>query len=409
MTGDRQPLSRRDFLKLSAVAGAALAIGGGGAGAVLGAIGRGAASGTAGADEPLPFYGEHQSGIVTPQQSFLVLAAFRVVASRREELSRMLREWTKFASQRTAGRWRQDSGNDQLPPVDTGEAFDLDLARLTLTFGFGPTLFLQGGKDRFGLDSRRPAELEPIPSMPGDHLDPAFEAGDIVVQACADDPQVAFHAVRNLIRLASGTATLVWIEEGFLRSPSGGGTPRNLFGFKDGTANRLHDSEEGRRQVVWAGAGEPAWMQGGTYLAYRKIRMLLEVWDRSSLQAQQDTFGRFKASGAAYGSTDEFDPPQSDRLPPDSHVALAKQSGQLIHRRAFSYAGAVDPRTGQLDAGLLFLSYQQSPRRQFVPMLRLMQSRDRLNEYTQHTASALFAIPGGIREGRYIGQALLEG
>lgn len=150
-------------------------------------------------------------------------------------------------------------------------------------------------------------------------------------------------------------------------------------------------------------------MQGGTYLAYRKIRMLLEVWDRSSLQAQQDTFGRFKASGAAYGSTDEFDPPQSDRLPPDSHVALAKQSGQLIHRRAFSYAGAVDPRTGQLDAGLLFLSYQQSPRRQFVPMLRLMQSRDRLNEYTQHTASALFAIPGGIREGRYIGQALLEG
>ncbi|SDT51354.1 deferrochelatase/peroxidase EfeB [Paenibacillaceae bacterium GAS479] len=399
-------ISRREFLKLSAVTAAALAVGGGGAGAALSMFGRSNAPAAVSNDERLNFYGAHQAGIITAQQKYLYLGSFRIITDSKADLISMLKEWTKFSTLAAAGGYRQSSGNNLLPPADTGEAMDLGAAKLTITYGFGESFFLDNGKDRFGAAARKPSHLKRIPRMPKDHLDPGFQAGDIAVQVCADDQQIAFHALRNLIRLASGTAILNWMEEGFTSAPPDGKTPRNLFGFKDGTANKLHQSDFD--EVVWAGAGEPDWMRGGSYLAFRKIRMLLEVWDRSSLKAQEDTFGRSKESGAAYGAVGEFDPVPLSQQPVDSHVALAKQSRQSIHRRAYSYTGAIDPRTGQLDAGLLFLSYQRNPQEQFIPMLRLMQSRDRLNEYTQHIASALYACPAGVREGEYIGQSLLK-
>ncbi|KKC46565.1 deferrochelatase [Paenibacillus sp. D9] len=407
-TMDKNPskVSRRDFLKLSAVAGAALALGGGGAGAVLSALGQKKAS--AEASQETAFYGPNQAGIATPQQTYMYLASFRILDIGRAGLIAMLKEWTRFSDLSASGGYRQSSGNGLLPPADTGETMDLGAAGLTITYGFGTSFFLDRGSDRFGIASRKPLYLEEIPRMPKDHIEEGFKGGDIVVQICANDQQVAFHALRNLIRLATGSAVVNWTEEGFISAPEGK-TPRNLFGFKDGTANSLHQTPQGYDEVLWAGTEEPDWMKGGSYLAYRKIRMLLEVWDRSSLQAQEDTFGRSKDSGAAYGSKGEFDPVVKAELPADSHVRLAKDSGQSIHRRAYSYTGAIDSRTGQLDAGLLFLSYQRNPSKQFIPMLRMMQSRDKLNEYTQHIASAMYACPGGIREGQYIGQALLEG
>ncbi|MCM3745741.1 iron uptake transporter deferrochelatase/peroxidase subunit [Paenibacillus pasadenensis] len=401
-------LTRRDFLKLSAVAGAALTLGGGGASAIMSALGRDQSTAAASESDKHPFYGARQSGIVTPQQKYMYLASFRVIAESKGELSAMLKEWTKFSTLAADGGHRQDSGSNLLPPPDTGESVGLGAANLTLTFGFGESFFAADGKDRFGINHRKPLYLQSIPHMPKDHLEPSFQAGDIAVQVCADDQQIAFHSLRNLIRLASGKAIVNWMEEGFISVPDGGQTPRNLFGFKDGTANLLHHSDKGYNDVVWAGQSEPLWMQGGSYLAYRKIRMLLEVWDRTSLKDQEDTFGRTKESGAAYGAAGEFDAVTAARLPADSHVELAKQSRQSIHRRAYSYTGGIDSRTGQLDAGLLFLSYQRNPQEQFIPMLRLMQSKDRLNEYTQHVASALYACPPGIREGQYIGQSLLE-
>lgn len=408
MKENESQVSRRDFLKISAVAGASMALGGGAVGAVMSALGQKKASAEASPSGKVSFYGTHQAGIITPQQTYMYLASFRIIAESKSDLISMLKEWTRFSDLSVTGGYRQSSGNDQLPPSDTGETIDLEASNLTITYGFGASFFLEDGKDRYGTASRMPIYLQNIPRMPSDHIDADFKAGDIAVQICADDQQVAFHALRNLIRLASGKAVVNWIEEGFISAPDGK-TPRNLFGFKDGTANLLHQTPDGFKQVVWADAGEPAWMKGGSYMAYRKIRMLLEVWDRSSLKAQEDTFGRAKVSGAAYGAEGEFDPVQTSALPPTSHVALAKQSGQAIHRRAYSYTGAIDPRTGQLDAGLLFLSYQRNPQEQFIPMLRLMQSNDKLNEYTQHIGSAMYACPGGIVEGQYIGQALLEG
>jgi len=285
--------------------------------------------------------------------------------------------------------------NPLLPPSDTGETLELPAAKLTATFGFGPSFFVSDGKDRFGIANKLPLYLKDIPRMPRDNLDPLLSGGDVCVQVCAEDQQVAFHAVRNFIRLATGSASVNWLQEGFISAGSGGQTPRNLFGFKDGTANKLHETPEGYQNVIWAGEGEPDWMRGGTYMAYRKVRMLLEVWDRASLADQEDTFGRYKESGAAYGRTGEFDEVDPSQMPVAAHVRLAKESKQLIHRRGYSYTDGVDPRTGNVNAGLLFISYQRNPEEQLIPMLKLMQSRDALNEYAVHIASGLFALSRG--------------
>src|SRR6185436_8956816 len=102
---------------------------------------------------------------------------------------------------------------------DTGEALGLTPARLTLTFGFGPSLF----DGRFGAAAHRPAALRPLPPLPGDELDPARSDGDLCVQACADDPQVAFHAVRNLARIGRGAVVMRWAQLGFGRASTTGG------------------------------------------------------------------------------------------------------------------------------------------------------------------------------------------
>ncbi|WP_442600572.1 iron uptake transporter deferrochelatase/peroxidase subunit [Paenibacillus sp. KN14-4R] len=402
-------LSRRDFLKLTAVTGTGIAMGAAGMGVFMGMASPSEevkeSNQTKG--DRIAMYGKHQAGIITPQQTYMYIASFRIIASERADVIRLFRDWTKFCDLSTAGGNMKSGGNPLVPPSDTGETMDLPASKLTVTFGFGPSFFNDGGKDRFGIAAKAPRYLKDIPRMPREKLDLSISGGDVCVQVCADDQQVAFHAVRNFIRLSTGVATLKWMQEGFT-SGVGNQTPRNLFGFKDGTANKLHQHTQGYDDVVWADEGEPSWLKGGTYLAYRKIRMLLEVWDRSAYSDQEDTFGRSKESGAPYGAKNEFDTPDISKMPADAHVRLAKESKQQIHRRAYSYTEGVDPRTGHVDAGLLFLSFQKNPDQQLIPMLRLMQNQDKLNAYTSHVASALFACPRGLREGEYIGQSIFE-
>src|SRR5262249_37858091 len=165
--------------------------------------------------------------------------------------------------------------NDTLlaPPDDTGEAFGLPPSNLTITFGLGPTLFTATG-DRFGIASARPAALADLPAFARDELEPARGGGDLGVQACADDPQVCFHAVRNLTRMARGTAVLRWSQLGFGRTSSTSTaqqTPRNLMGFKDGTNNLTAQDGTLLDEQVWvAGRDDPAWMRGRAYLVPRR-------------------------------------------------------------------------------------------------------------------------------------------
>ena len=349
-------MSRRGFLTATGAVGAVAAAGIGGF-TIGRATAQEAAAGPAAALRPglggEPFHGTHQAGIATPQQDRLLFAAFDLTTTNRADLERLLRAWTDAAARLTAGLDVADpSPNPQAPPTDTGEAAGLDPAHLTLTFGFGPTLFTTAGVDRFGLASKRPAALVDMPRFPGDELDPARSGGDLCVQACSNDPQVAYHAIRNLTRLARGIAVIRWTQEGFGRTSSTTSeqtTPRNLMGFKDGT-NNLRSDDPGFDDQVWVTAGDgPDWMVGGSYLVARRIRILIEVWDRSPLDDQENTIGRVKASGAPLGATLETDPVDLTAttsagpvIPHDAHVRLANQARHrhppaaarlLLHRR----------------------------------------------------------------------------
>src|SRR4051794_41298248 len=231
----------------------------------------------------------------------------------------------------------------------------LSPSRLTVTFGFGPSLF-----HRFSLT--RPAPLRPLPALPGDELDPARSDGDLCVQACADDPQVAFHAVRNLARIGRGLVVMRWSQLGFGRTSTTSrnqSTPRNLMGFKDGTNNIKAEDRAALRNHVWVGGEGPAWMRDGSYLVTRRIRMLIESWDRATLSDQEDTIGRTKVAGAPLGAHEEFDKVdlKAERIPTDAHIRLAAPAtngGIRILRRGYSFTDGFDEELGQLDAGLFF-------------------------------------------------------
>jgi deferrochelatase/peroxidase EfeB len=395
-------LTRRALL--ASAGGLAAAAGGGFA------LGRETDDDGSGTDEQVvAFHGRHQAGIATPAQDRLHFAAFDVEEGlRAEDLRALLRAWSKAAERMTAGRPVGDANHEALaPPQDTGEAMGLTPAHLTVTFGLGPSLF----DERFGLAKLRPAPLRDLPALPGDELDPARSGGDLCVQACADDPQVAFHAVRNLARIGRGAVTVRWSQLGFGRTSSTSraqATPRNLMGFKDGTNNLKAEDTGALAQHVWV-AGGPSWLRDGTYLVARRIRMLIEVWDRASLGDQEQTIGRHKASGAPLGGREEFAPVKLDRLPTDSHVRLASPSsngGTALLRRGYSFTDGLDDRLGQLDAGLFFLSFQRDPEA-FVQVQRRLGADDALNEYIKHVGSGVWAIPPGAQRGGWVGQTLL--
>jgi deferrochelatase/peroxidase EfeB len=415
-------LSRRRLLTSIGAGGAALGLGGG-AYALGYQLGKPAPPRPALAMQAVPFYGDRQAGIVTPQQDRLHFAAFDVTATSAGALADLLRVWTRAAARMCNGDPVVPGGQGSLaPPADTGEAVGLPPSRLTITFGFGPSLFGRpGAGDRFGIAVHRPPELDDLPSLPGDQLDPGRSGGDLGVQACADDPQVAFHAIRNLARIGRGKVVPRWSQLGFGRTSSTSNsqqTPRNLQGFKDGTNNIKAEDTDLLDEHVWVPRDTAEdWMRGGTYMVVRRIRMLIEVWDRALLEEQERTIGRRRDSGAPLGGEDEFDvldftARQADGepvIPSDSHVRLAApdiNGGAMLLRRGYSFTDSLD-RLGQLDAGLFFICFQRDPRRQFVAIQRNLGSRDALNKYIRHTGSALFACPGGIQPGRYVGESLL--
>lgn len=416
---DMGSASRRGFLKSAGV----LAATGGLAPRVEARASVGSAS--AGARTMEPFYGARQGGILTPAQHNSYFAAFDLDTGRREEVIAMLRSWTTAAAALTQGEAAPAPANSYAPG-DSTETLGLSPARLTLTFGFGAGLFTKDGKDRFGLASARPDALIDLPRFPGDQLVEARTGADISVQACADDPQVAFHAIRHLAQLGFGTARLRWSQTGFLPHAKPGETPRNLLGFKDGTSNPAIDDEAALARFVFVGNDGPAWMRGGSYVVARRILIALEHWDRMKVDFQEQTIGRHRANGAPLGKIDEFDAPDlvaTDKdgnpvMPPHAHIRLAaaeNNGGARILRRPYSYNDGVSYtaerwppwRQGmQYDAGLFFVCYQRDPREGFVKIFSRLAQFDMLNRFSTHTGSGLFACPGGIAPGEFIGEKL---
>jgi deferrochelatase/peroxidase EfeB len=405
-----------------------------GAGAAGGALVGGAATaGTinaithapAGPAASYPFFGTHQAGISTLAQDRLHFASFDVTSrATRDDLVELLQNWTAAAARMTQGLDVSPAGAvdgpDLLPPDDTGEALGLPSNALTITFGFGPTLFRTAeGVDRFGIAEKAPADLTELPLFPFDLLDERLSGGDLCIQACANDPQVAVHAIRNLTRIAFGTARIRWSQLGFGRTSSTSTsqtTPRNLFGFKDGTANVKAEEPAALEDFVWVGGdSDQSWMAGGTYLVTRKILMTIENWDRVKLREQNEIIGRDKGEGAPLSGGTEFTAPDftvkrtdgEPAIPAHAHMRLAHpdKSGTRMLRRGYNYVDG-NNELGQLNAGLFFMSFQRSPQ-QFVKVQSAL-ATDMLNEYIRHIGSALFAMPPGAASGSFVGAGLFD-
>jgi deferrochelatase/peroxidase EfeB len=404
--------SRRGLLT-----GAGLFAAGAVAGGLTGYFTRPGESAAAGDTRPtIPFYGTHQAGIITPAQDRLAFGTMNVVAgTSRADLRDLLRVWTTAAARMAAGKLVGEENEPDSPPVDTGEAVGSPVSRLTITIGYGPSLFDR----RFGLSARKPSALADLPPLPNENLDPSSTGGDLCVQACSDNPLVAFHAVRNLARIGMGVVAHNWIELGFGRTSTTStaqATPRNLLGFKDGTRNLKAEQTQLLDQHVWVGQEtDQPWLRGGSYLVARKIKMFVENWDRDYLADQENVIGRAKVSGAPLSGGSEFTPPDFGQagadgrpaIPPDSHVRLASpehNGGIHILRRGYSFTDGIDPETGTLLGGLFFIGFMKNPS-QFIKLQTALAS-DALNEYIHHTGSAVFAVPPGLRPGQHYGDAL---
>ena len=391
-------MDRREFLKKAGIGGAGLALGLSGASAFFANKEQGSKN-IADGQEEISFYGKHQAGITTPMQKNIYFVVLDLRTTDKNELIQLFKDWTDYSQKLVNGELvKKDGSNALLPPSDTGETVGLNPYRLTLTFGVSASFLT-----KLGLEKKRPKLFRDLPAFPKEQLREQYTGGDIVIQACADDEQVAFHAVRNLIRKGRNKVTMKWSQSGFAAIGDRMETPRNLFGFKDGTANVT--TEKDFDKVVWDDSND--WMKNGSYMAVRRIIMHLETWDRTNLQEQENTFGRYKESGAPFGKQNEFDEVDLSLLPVDSHVRLAKEVDLPILRRSYSYSDGIDPKTGQFDAGLLFIAFQKDPD-SFVKIQTNLGADDKMNEYVTHIGSGLFACFGGVKEGGYIGQDLFE-
>ncbi|MEU9973745.1 iron uptake transporter deferrochelatase/peroxidase subunit [Streptomyces sp. NPDC051014] len=403
-------LSRRALLGTAGAGG--LVLGAAGAGVGYAAAPSQATPLTSVGSDRAMFHGKHQPGITEGLQARGHLIAFDLAAGAgRKEAAALLRRWSTTAERLMAG--------EAMTQDDTDVARDAGPSSLTVTFGFGNSFFA-----RTGLEKQRPSALDPLPDFSSDHLDPSRSNGDLWVQIGADDALVAFHALRAVQKDAGSAARVRWQMNGFNRSPGATGRPmtaRNLMGQLDGTRNPKPTESDFDRRIFVPSSGStgPAWMANGSYAVVRRIRMLLDDWEKLSLADQENVVGRRKSNGAPLSGGSEttamdLEKARSDGeyvVPLNAHARITRpdqNGGAAILRRPFSYHDGIDA-DGTPDAGLLFVCWQADPLRGFVPVQRKLDRGDALSQYIRHEASGLFAVPGGAADGEYVGQRLLEG
>jgi deferrochelatase/peroxidase EfeB len=418
------PHDRRTFLKRSAIV-----IGGSSVGAIARIAADPGASQAAGPPSPdqemrmaedellvrEPFDGPHQAGILTPAPAQATFAALDSLAPSREVLVEALRALSERARELTVGGAIPLLEVDA-PPADSGILGPVNMPdALTVTIGFGASLF----DDRYGLAAARPRELVQMPTFPVDELDPAQSHGDILVQICAHQRDTVTHALRELMRTVRGSLQPRWTIDGFSGAPRGPSTknnPRNLFAFRDGTANPPSNDANLMNELVWTGSGEPNWAVGGTYQVLRVIRMHVEFWDRVGLNEQQNMIGRERSSGAPLGGTEEFDDPRYDldpegkRIPLQAHIRLANPrtaptADQRILRRGFNFTRGID-EAGQLEQGLIFSAFNQAPSRQFVPIQERLLAEPMIDYITPIGGGYFFVPPGAGGPGDWVGSGM---
>ena len=362
-------------------------------------------------DEQLAFHGAHQPGIAAPVQAQAWLTAFDLKPGATvAQVRSLMQQWTTIAAEAMAAR--------PLSEGDDAMAYGRGPGALTVTVGVGASLLT-----KLGLAHEIPAALTPLPAFLGDDLDPASSDGDLVLLVAANDGLVAVHALRAMQRGAEPMTTQRWQLNGFGEAsgvmPSPTATPRNLMGQLDGTGNPKQGTASFDQTVYVPADGAPTWMRGGSYLVYRRIRMLLDDWDALDRSAQEAVIGRDKLTGAPLSGGTEFTAPDYDAftptgsllIPSGAHIRQASAESNLgatILRRPFSYYNGLRA-DGSPDAGLMFLAFQADPATGFTVIQQRLSGADSLTTFIKHEASALFAVLPGCQPGEYLGQALLDG
>ena len=408
-------LSRRKFLKGTATGAAGTALAGsvliGGAHADANAATQ---SGPADVDS-YPFHGINQSGVLTPgpagKQAFTCVAAFDSMAADKAALADLLRTVTARARFLTAGGIPPNLGVSQ-PPSDSdvlGPVVPAD--GLTVTLSAGSTLF----DDRYGLAAAKPLKLKPMTTFPNDAPEEAWLHGDLLVQLSANHPDTIHHAIRDITKHTRGGMQLRWKIEGYNSPPRPSGTGRNLLGFKDGTANPTGALAS---ELIWVDdPAEPAWARNGSYLVVRLIRMLVEFWDRVSINEQEGMFGRRRDTGAPLDGTSEFDTPDykadphGSGIPLDSHIRLAnprtpQTANQRLIRRSYNYDLGMD-LNGNLQSGHIFIAYQQDVDRQFETVQRRLIDEPLVDYVQPFGGGYFFTLPGVTSANDWYGKGLL--
>ena len=357
-----------------------------------------------------------QSGITNRPSEHLILAALTFV-DRSPAGSHAALESLRGVVQRELRSDLDDPNSPtekDVPSAETGElGFEdrYDRGHLTITLGLASTAF-----DALGVSAgERPHDLEPIPWDKLGDTPASADSGDLILQICSDDPYVAEHVVRRVEEELGAQLTVTWTHLGTQRYTSRSGRVsrhegRALIGFLDGTSNLDPRNTEADRALVFVDPGavrgypqlpagqqpgypgsgpnfpgdlrppptaEPDWTRQGSYMVVRVSTFPTATWDKQTQNAQEQSVGRFKVSGASLDRDDDeadtaldpaFAADQSNTTVPfDAHIRKANprrdgDSDRRIFRRGYPLIASSD---GGLQRGLAFICFARTISTQF--------------------------------------------
>ncbi|QTL38257.1 deferrochelatase/peroxidase EfeB [Xenorhabdus budapestensis] len=365
----------------------------------------------------IPYLGKHQAGVITPEQKEAIFLSLNLTVSTLDEVEDVFKRLTQCIARLTQNRQAEKITNDRMPPAESGILGSyLAADDLTMTISLGHSLF----DNRFGLTSLKPEKFVAMTAFPNDCLEASWCGGDLLLQLCANSRETVIYALRDVLRQLSGKVAPLWKIDGFLpaRDIECKTTPINLFGFKDGTGNADAKDDDLMNSLVWVTQKEPAWIENGSYQAVRLIRFALEFWDRTPLEDQENDFGRHKASGAPMGKQHEHDDPEFNRDPHgdrvlfDSHMRRAEPRTTERHvsklrRRSYSYSLGLTS-TGQLDMGLIFVSFQNDLKKGFIDTQKRLNGEP-LERYIKPFGGGYYLVlPGISSKYDYLGESLIR-